>query len=200
MRRLLALVATLGCCLASAPLAQADSPSNSGAPTPPRGDPGGASSQEPFSQLPRVSPPLFDGPITRGPGARVVGGVARAPRGAPRAVRRLIRAANRLRHKPYRYGGGHQSFGDSAYDCSGAVSYALHGAGLLPAPLDSVGLAAWGASGPGRWITVYANRRHAFLVVAGLRLDTSGAGESGPRWRLEPRSTAGFTRRHPVGI
>jgi hypothetical protein len=198
VRPLLALIASLAC-LACAPLAQADSSNNGGVTAPPGGSTGGASSQRP-SELPQLAPPLFNGPIGPGPVARVVRGVARAPRGAPRAVRRVIRAANRLRHRPYRYGGGHRSFRDSAYDCSGAVSYALHGAGLLAAPLDSRGLARWGAPGYGRWITVYANRRHAFLVVAGLRFDTSGLGQSGPRWRLEARSTARFRARYPAGL
>jgi hypothetical protein len=201
VRPVLALVASLAC-LACAPVARADSPSNGGVTAAPGGGTGGASSQgpavPPSSELPKLAPPLFDGPV--GPVARVVRGVARAPRGAPRAVRRVIRAANRLRRKPYRYGGGHHSFRDSAYDCSGAVSYALHAARLLAAPLDSRGLGRWGATGPGRWITVYANRGHAFMVVAGLRFDTSGRGQRGPRWRLEGRSTARFRARHPTGL
>jgi hypothetical protein len=203
VRPLLALTASLAC-LAFAPLAHADSSGNGGVTAEPGGGTGGASAQRSpelrSSELPELAPPLFNDPIDRGPVARVVRGVARAPRGAPRAVRRLIRAANRLRRKPYRYGGGHRSFRDSAYDCSGAVSYALHGARLLAAPLDSRGLGRWGAPGPGRWITVYANRGHAFLVVAGLRFDTSGPGQRGPRWRLEARSTARFRARHPVGL
>jgi hypothetical protein len=112
----------------------------------------------------------------------------------------VIAAANLLQGLPYRFGGGHRSFQDTAYDCSGTVSFALHGAGLLAAPLDSTGLAAFGLPGPGRWITIYANKGHAFMVVAGLRLDTSGTGGSGPRWRLEPRSYAGFVARHPAGL
>ena len=108
-------------------------------------------------------------------------------------------AANRLRHKPYRYGGGHKSFRDSAYDCSGAVSYVLHGAGLLDSPLDSTDFEHWGEAGPGAWITIYANKSHAFVVIGGLRLDTSGTGASGPRWRPLPRSLHGFVARHPAG-
>jgi hypothetical protein len=115
-------------------------------------------------------------------------------------VRDALRAGNRLQDKPYRWGGGHGRFQDTGYDCSGSVSYVLHAAALLNAPLDSRGLARWGAPGPGRWITVYANRGHAFMVVAGLRLDTSGAGSSGPRWRLEPRSLGRFKARHPAGL
>ena len=132
--------------------------------------------------------------------ATLAGLVARAPAGAPRAVRRVIAAGNRLQVFPYRYGGGHAAFKDTAYDCSGSVSFALHGGRLLAAPLDSTGLARWGAAGPGRWITVYANPQHAFMVVAGLRLDTSGTRGTGPRWQPAPRSTDGFTARHPLGL
>jgi hypothetical protein len=122
-----------------------------------------------------------------------------APADAPRAVQLAVAAGNRLQHKRYRYGGGHKSFHDSAYDCSGAVSYVLHGAGLLDYTLDSTGFKKWGERGPGTWITIYANKTHAFMVVGGLRLDTSGS-PSGPRWRPMPRSTRGFVARHPVGF
>jgi hypothetical protein len=127
-------------------------------------------------------------------------GRAWAPRPAPRAVRRVIAAGNRIVALPYRYGGGHASFDDTAYDCSGAVSYALHGGGLLAAPLDSVAFASWGVPGRGRWITVYTNPSHAFLVVAGLRLDTSGTGGNGPRWQTARRSAMAFAARHPAGL
>jgi len=127
-------------------------------------------------------------------------GVARTSATAPRAVQLAVRAGNRLKHKAYRYGGGHKSFKDAAYDCSGTVSYVLHAAKLLASPLDSSGLMTWGAPGPGSWITVYANASHAFMVVGGLRLDTSGPGPSGPRWRALPRSLDGFTARHPLGL
>ena len=202
VRLSLAIVATLAC-LACAPLAQADS-ANGGVTAPPRGSTGGATVQrtveKPAPEAPKLAPPLFDGPTTPGPVGRIVRGVAKAPHGAPRVVRRVIRAANRLRHKPYRYGGGHRSFRDTAYDCSGSVSYALHGGHLLDWTLDSTGLAHWGLAGAGRWITIYANRGHAFMVVAGLRFDTSGLGESGPRWRVEARSTAHFRARHPAAL
>jgi hypothetical protein len=115
-------------------------------------------------------------------------------------VVRAIRAGNRLQSKPYRYGGGHGSFRSDAYDCSGAVSFALHGAGLLTAPLDSTALMAWGDPGPGAWITVYATRGHAFAIIAGLRLDTSGTGGRGPRWLTVRRSTNGFVARHSPGL
>jgi hypothetical protein len=139
-------------------------------------------------------------PAPTGRVATLSGGVATAPAGAPRAVRRAIAAGNRLQRKPYRYGGGHASFEDDAYDCSGTVSYVLHGARLLRSPLDSSGLAAWGAAGRGRWITVYANKGHAYVVIAGLRLDTSGTGGRGPRWQRAKRSSEGFAARHPAGL
>ncbi len=129
----------------------------------------------------------------------LTGTIARASASTPAAVQAAVRAGNRLRHKPYRYGGGHKSFRDTGYDCSGAVSYVLHGAGLLNYTLDSTEFEKWGDAGPGSWITVYANADHAFVVVGGLRLDTSGTGESGPRWRPLPRSTDGFVARHPAG-
>jgi Putative peptidoglycan binding domain len=127
-------------------------------------------------------------------------GRAVAPASAPQQVKDAIAAANRIVDKPYKYGGGHGSFEDSGYDCSGAVSYALHGAGALDAPLDSSGLMSFGEAGEGEWITVYAHGGHAYLVIAGLRFDTSGSGEKGPRWRPEKRSTSGYTVRHPQGL
>ncbi len=134
-------------------------------------------------------------------------GRAVAPRGAPARVRRVITAANRLVRKPYRYGGGHGTFSsglDTGYDCSGAVSYALHGGDLLEGQLDSGSFMGWGAAGTGAWITIYANRGHAYVVIAGLRLDTSAAGDprgvKGPRWRPTLRSSRGFKARHPVGL
>jgi hypothetical protein len=132
--------------------------------------------------------------------ATLVAGVAKAPPGAPRAVRRVIRAGNKLQKFPYRYGGGHRSFTDTAYDCSGTVSFALRGAKLVKAPLNSTGFMSWGLAGEGRWISVYANSGHAFMVVAGLRLDTSGTHGTGPRWQVAPRAVAGFVVRHPSGL
>ena len=128
------------------------------------------------------------------------GRTAVAPASAPEPVKAAIEAANRITDKPYKYGGGHGSFEDSGYDCSGAVSYALHGAGVLDSPLDSSGLMRFGHSGPGEWITVYAHGSHAYVVIAGLRFDTSGSGEKGPRWRTERRSPDGYTVRHPAGL
>ena len=128
------------------------------------------------------------------------GRTAIAPEGAPRAVEAAIAAANRITRKPYIYGGGHGRFEDRGYDCSGAVSYALHGAGLLRSPLASGGLMSWGVRGRGKWMTVYAHGGHAYVVIAGLRFDTSGRGESGPRWRAETRSPSGYTARHPRNL
>ena len=123
-----------------------------------------------------------------------------APAAAPQEVKDAIAAANRLVTKPYRYGGGHGRWEDSGYDCSGTVSYALHGAGLLDRPRTSGGFESFGRAGKGDWITLYANGGHVFAVIAGLRLDTSGSGESGPRWRPEARSGSGYVVRHPKGL
>jgi hypothetical protein len=131
-------------------------------------------------------------------------GLAIAPVGAPIEVVEAIEAANRIVGKPYRYGGGHAKVEDRGYDCSGTVSYALIGAGLLKSPLDSRAFRRWGLAGRGTWITVYTNPSHAFAVIAGLRLDTSAAGDptgaKGPRWRPALRSTKGFRARHPLGL
>jgi hypothetical protein len=160
---------------------------------------GGASA----SYFPLPSGGLPDPPLTPQPGKAVTssdGLRAVAPPGAPPAVVQTIRAANRIAGRPYRWGGGHQRFADSAYDCSGAVSFALHGAGLVLSPLDSRAFTRWGQAGPGGWITVYANGRHAFMMIAGLRFDTAGPGARGPRWRAAPRSVAGFSARHFPGL
>lgn len=136
------------------------------------------------------------------PGDRAVfrDGIAYAPAAAPLPVQEAVWAANELLGKPYVYGGGHGSFIARGYDCSGAVSYVLHRAGLLDAPLDSTRLLAWGARGRGTWITVYTNPRHAFVVIAGLRFDTSGPGERGPRWRPGRYATRGFKARRPASL
>jgi hypothetical protein len=128
-------------------------------------------------------------------------GLAAAPPSAPDAVDAVIRGGNRVAHAPYVYGGGHGTWTDTAYDCSGSVSFALANAGLLSTQLDSTRLARWGRPGPGRWITIYANAGHAFMVVAGLRFDTSGrTGDRGSRWQTGGRSTSPFTARHPPGL
>ncbi len=123
-------------------------------------------------------------------------GTATAPADAPEAVKGAIAAANAITNTPYIYGGGHGSFESSGYDCSGSVSYALHGGGFLAAPLDSTGFMTWGESGPGQWITVYSNPGHAYAVIAGLRFDTSGAP---PRWQAPLRDSTGFVATHPPG-
>jgi cell wall-associated NlpC family hydrolase len=123
-----------------------------------------------------------------------------APAGAPPEVIGAIAAANRITRKPYKWGGGHGRWRDSGYDCSGSVSYVLHGAGLLNVARDSSGLMSYGKRGGGEWITIYSHGGHAYMVIAGLRFDTSGRGERGPRWRLEPRRGGGFVKRHPVGL
>jgi hypothetical protein len=148
---------------------------------------------------------VLSGPTVRGTRAVLrPSGKAAAPAAAPAAVKQMIWTANRLTDRRYRWGGGHRSFSDSSYDCSGAVSYALHAAGLLAWPEVSGQLARFGAPGPGRWVTVYANGRHTYTVIAGLRLDTSPVadptGRSGPRWRVYERPSTHFHRRHPAGL
>jgi len=125
------------------------------------------------------------------------GGGGHARRGT---VWRLVAAANRIAHMPYRYGGGHGTYHDSGYDCSGSVSFALHYAGLLRTPLDSSGLMSYGAPGRGRHITIYANAGHAYMVVDGRRFDTSAISETGSRWTSTHRSSAGYVVRHPRGL
>ncbi len=127
-------------------------------------------------------------------------GLATVPTSAPSRVEAIIRAANSVARLPYVYGGGHATWEDGAYDCSGSVSFALAAAGLLNGPLDSTSFMSWGDAGPGRWVTIYANGGHAWMVVAGLRFDTSGLRIDGSRWTAQTRSTAGFVLRHPVGL
>ena len=145
-----------------------------------------------------------NGPTVCGSLARLDRGVAYAPEKAPEAVKRAIWAANQLRAKPYRYGGGHASFLDGGYDCSGTVSYALAAAGLLRSPLSSNELTRFGDRGRGKWITVYARNGHAFAVIAGLRLDTTAwntrSNREAPRWQLTFRPPHGFEPRHPAGL
>src|SRR3954470_22729317 len=124
----------------------------------------------------------------------------RGGRGIPAAVSRAITAANRIAGLPYRFGGGHRSFSDSGYDCSGSVSYVLHGAGRLGSPLDSAQLMSYGAAGRGRFITIYANPGHAYMVIRGRRYDTTGRSETGSRWQPHGRSSAGYVVRHPPGL
>jgi len=128
------------------------------------------------------------------------GGMAQPPAGAPAAVAQVIAAGNAIATLPYIWGGGHGSFHDSGYDCSGSVSYALAAAGLLSSPLDSTGFESWGLPGPGRWITVYANAGHAFMMVAGWRFDTVALSQGGTRWSQSGTDTSAFVARHPPGL
>ena len=154
-----------------------------------------------FLGLGFVIPRGIAGPTVPGKVAILRDGVAYAPADAPAAVQNAIWAVNGIQRKPYRWGGGHGSFNDVGYDCSGTVSYFLHHAGLLAAPSPSRGLLGFGKAGPGRWITVYARKGHVFLTVCGLRLDTTGRrAEEGPRWRSEYRDPSGFVARHPEGF
>jgi len=144
-----------------------------------------------------------DRPTVEGKRAVLRNGVAYAPSRAPQNVKNAIWAANTLRRKPYVWGGGHGSFYDHGYDCSGSVSFALHGAGVLAAPLPSSDLMRYGERGRGRWITVYSRSGHTFAVIAGLRLDTTDlgrGGDVGPRWYVDGRDTRGFVARHPAGF
>ena len=167
----------------------------------------------PVPAVPTSAPPATGGaaygvafqPVVPGLVAQIVNGVAYAPDQAPDPVKQAIWAANQIVGMPYRLGGGHKlGFIDRAYDCSGTVSFAMHGAGLLAAPRDSSSFLRYGVAGKGQWITVYTNPGHAFAVIAGLRLDTSAAGDpaggSGPRWRPNLRSTRGYRARHPLGL
>ncbi len=150
---------------------------------------GGATADNPAVNLP--------------PGSRAIlnpDGTATAPADAPLAVQQIIAAGNKIAKLPYIYGGGHGSWNSPGYDCSGSVSYALHGAGLLNTPEDSTQLESYGQPGPGTWVTIYANAGHAFMIVAGLRFDTSGQSQSGSRWQDTPRSTRGYVVTHPVGL
>jgi cell wall-associated NlpC family hydrolase len=139
--------------------------------------------------------------VARGPRAETRSdGTAVAPLEAPDVVATVVAAGNAIATKPYKWGGGHGAWKDSGYDCSGSVSFALAGAGLLDGPLTSGGLMHYGRPGPGKWITIYANGGHVFMVVAGLRFDTSGA-QGGTRWQPpDGRSYGGFTARHPPGL
>lgn len=142
-------------------------------------------------------------PSSQPASAKLRGGKAIAPRSAPRAVRGVIRAANRIRRKPYLWGGGHGMWGNNwpvqdGYDCSGSVSYALWGGGLVRRTRTSGDYMSWGKRGRGNWITIWANEEHVYMTVAGLRWDTSGG--RGPRWHKDRASTKGFRARHPAGF
>jgi len=142
--------------------------------------------------------PVSDSPTARA--SLASNGTAIAPISAPPEVQAVIEAANEIAKKPYRYGGGHGRFNDTGYDCSGSISYALHGADLVEKTLDSTDFKSWGERGKGDWITVYTNAGHAYMVVAGLRFDTSGKSRHGSRWQRKSRTTRGYVVRHPDGF
>ena len=184
-------------------------PATAVAQTPATDASGGAAYQPP----PPPPPPPADLVVPGAVAQLMPDGSAAAPADAPPEVQQAIWAANKIQDKPYIYGGGHRDFEAKGYDCSGTVSYALHGGALLDSPLDSGSFMRWGEAGVGQWITVYTNPGHAYAVIAGLRLDTSAAGvtrartfqhkkalERGPRWRPTERSSRGYKRRHPVGF
>jgi cell wall-associated NlpC family hydrolase len=150
---------------------------------------------EPAPVAPETGPTTPGETATLGPD-----GLAVAPASAPEQVKAIIAAGNEIFDKPYKYGGGHGKWKDSGYDCSGSMSYVLHGAGMLSKALDSTGFASWGDPGKGQWVTTYANSGHSFMVVAGLRFDTSGRAEDNSRWHADMRSTKGYTVRHPSGL
>jgi peptidoglycan hydrolase-like protein with peptidoglycan-binding domain len=141
-------------------------------------------------------------PVAAPTGKATVGsnGLAVAPSDAPPLVRAIIDAGNRIATKPYKYGGGHGRWEDTGYDCSGSMSYAFHGAGMLDTALDSTGFESWGQPGKGTWVTIYAKGDHAYMIVAGLRFDTSGRADQGTRWQASMRSSAGYVVRHPDGL
>ena len=209
------IVAALLACLAVAIPASAANKTKAGAAAAPAA---GSTSTDPATAPPATTTPTAPtntgGGATFGvdpsqtpemPAATVIAGKAYPPVDAPMEVKEAIWAANEIVGMPYKYGGGHARVKDTGYDCSGTVSYALLGGGLMDGtPLDSSSFMRWGDSGPGTWVTVYTNPGHAFAVIAGLRLDTSAAGDpsgnSGPQWRPVLRSTKGFKARHPVGF
>jgi cell wall-associated NlpC family hydrolase len=178
--------AVLGCLLPATATAQTAAHATGGVTAAPSGTAGGSATSAAAAPARRARAALAGDRRT-----------ALVPAGAPAAVEKAIAAANRITRKPYRWGGGHGRWQDAGYDCSGAVSYVLYHAGLLRTARDSSGLMSYGRRGRGRWITVYAHGGHAYIVIAGLRFDTSGRGEEGPRWRTERRSAAGYVARRP---
>ncbi len=166
--------------------------------------PAGATSTLPASPLAASGPVPQPMLLVPGSRARYVDGLAAAPMAAPLVVQEIIWAGNELIGLPYIYGGGHGSFISPGYDCSGTVSFALHGAGLLAAPEDSSEFMVSGSHGVGRWVTIFSNAGHAYMTIAGLRLDTSAAddpsNQQGPRWRPLRPANEGFVVRHPLGL
>jgi len=169
-------------------------------PPPPAGQTNGATGGSSVELTGPAKPELLVPGVT----ARYVNGLAAAPASAPPAVQEIVWAGNQIIGLPYIYGGGHASFISPGYDCSGTVSFALHGANLLTTPEDSSEFEVWGSHGTGRWVTIFSNPGHAYMTVAGLRLDTSAAddpsNEQGPRWRPLRPGNAGYVVRHPLGL
>jgi cell wall-associated NlpC family hydrolase len=160
--------------------------------------PTSAASSTSTAKLMRDSGPTDDAAISD---AEVLkNGIALPPIEAPSAVRSIIEAGNYIARTPYLWGGGHGKWIDKGYDCSGSISYALARAGLLNAPLDSGRLMSWGKPGAGKWVTIYANSGHVYMVVAGVRFDTSGTKANGSRWQSAMRPGGGFVARHPAGL
>jgi hypothetical protein len=189
--------------LAGASSAAAAVPGGTGAPsqTVTPANTGGAGVGDPVEPASTPSQPTVPGYV-----AKIIKGVAYAPAFAPMRVKKAIWAGNEIRTKPYAVGGGHGRWNDSAYDCSGSVSYVLHAAGLLKTSMDSSEFESWGRHGLGQWITVYTNPGHAFVEIAGVRLDTSREGDphpargTGPRWRPLMAGTGGYLARHPSDL
>ncbi len=204
MRGLILLVTLMAIMLVAPAAGLAQPPAPGGAaPAPAPGPTAGQGSGGAQYGVDPAAPPRQFVPGTRA--KRLANGFAAAPQDAPAEIQEAIFAANEIVGMPYRYGGGHGSFKDTGYDCSGTISYALNRGGFLAAPLDSSSFLRWGRSGRGAWVTVFTNPGHAYAVIAGLRLDTSAAGERrssgrGPRWRSNARSQRGFKSRHPLGF
>ncbi len=174
------------------------------APAPTSGAVGGATGGSPVGSPVGVTADTKPELLVPGTMARYVNGLAAAPMSVPEPVQQIIWTANQIIGLPYIYGGGHASFTSPGYDCSGTVSFALHGANLLSTPMDSSEFMVWSSHGPGRYVTIFANGGHAYMTVAGLRLDTSAADDptdqQGPRWRPLRPANEGFTVRHPLGL
>lgn len=196
---------------AQAPDGSTSSQSGNGQGNQDRGSQGGTSGQQapnaqgtggsPYGAVPSLLPQL----TVPGTVAKIQrNGLAAAPAAAPLAVQQAIWAANEIIGRPYQFGGGHQAFAASGYDCSGTVSFALHGGELLSSPLDSSQFETWGVPGRGQWISIYTNPGHAYMNIAGIRLDTSSAddpsGRRGPEWRRMRHTNRGYTIRHPLGL
>ena len=205
----LAVLALAGSAQADPPSGQTTTPTN-GSGTAPGGPPSGAGSPAATGGAgfgaPQTAASTPQHPTVPGATAKIINGIAYAPAFAPKQVQQIIWAGNLIRHKPYVYGGGHGVWRDAGYDCSGSVSYVLHAAGLIKTSMDSGQFETWGDGGLGQWVTVFANPGHAFLEVAGIRLDTSSEGDrmpvpgTGPRWHSLLHGTGAFQSRHPTGF